>query len=98
MTGLMTLVTRKDPKYFGPSFQFGTCSFMYFVERYTLSPTLNGFVSVRFLSAWVLYSAAALSSAFLTRGHNVHIFSAHSPGFTSDISTPPYIVNHAVSH
>lgn len=70
----------KGPIYLGPNFLLGMCSFINFVERYTLSPTLNGGVSLLLLFACCLYAMDALVSASLICGQILLILSVHSVG------------------
>lgn len=70
----------KKPIYLGHNFLLGICSFIYFVERYTLSPTLNGGVSLLFLFACCLYAMDALVNTSLICGQILLILSVHSIG------------------
>lgn len=85
VTGFITLLMVKGPMYLGPNFLLGIHNFRYFVDRYTLSPTLKGGGSTRFLFVCCLYSIEALFNASLICGQILPILSIHSVSIFSSL-------------
>lgn len=80
VTGFITLVSVNGPIYLGPNFLLGTHNRIYFVDKYTFSPILNGGVSLLLLLACFLYAMDALSNTVFICGQSLCIFSVHSAG------------------